>query len=80
MGHVTYGRQFVSSHLPLPSCFPTLPPTDFKFSVSRYPVLCMYMYKFFVEFAITVRLWQSAWHGYPEWCGVRLIIILEDLF
>ena len=33
------------------------PPTHrFKFSVSCYPILRLYMYKFFVEFAIKVRL------------------------
>ena len=78
IGYATCGGQFVSLHLPIPPCFPTLPPTDFKFSVCCYPIICMYIYKFFVEFAITVRLWQSAWHGY-QWYAVR-IIFLEDWF
>ena len=57
IGHVTYGGQL---HPPLLTCFPTLPPTDFKFSFSCYPILRIYMYKFLVEFAIKVRLWRSA--------------------
>ena len=64
IGHVTYGGQL---HPPLLTCFPTLAPTDFKFSFSCSPILCMYMYKFLVEFARRVRLWRSAWHGY-HWC------------
>ena len=69
IGHVTRGGQCVLLYSSLPTCFPSLPPTDFKFSACQLSNSSMYIYEFFVEFAIKVSLWRSARHGYQ--CCVR---------
>ena len=65
------GAQCALLNPPLPTCSLTLSSIDFKFSASCYPILFMYVHKYFVEFARNVRLWRSARHGY-QWCARRL--------